>query len=123
MQKAVTPTIDVNQLRQRAREHIEEGAVTEGYEADRETVLKMLNDSLATEIVCVLRYRRHYFMARGIHSHAVAAGISGALERRAGACGPARRAHRATRRRTGFFARQPDQRSHAEYVEGPPLAT
>lgn len=72
MQKAATPTIDVNQLRQRARQHIEEGAVTEGYEADRETVLKMLNDSLATEIVCVLRYRRHYFMARGIHSQSVA---------------------------------------------------
>ncbi len=64
--------IDVKTLRQRARQHIEEGAVTEGYTADRDVVLKLLNDSLATEIVCVLRYRRHYFMARGIHSQAVA---------------------------------------------------
>jgi bacterioferritin len=63
---------NVQTLRQRAREHIEEGAVTAGYNADRKTVLKMLNDSLATEIVCVLRYRRHHFMARGIHSQAVA---------------------------------------------------
>ena len=63
---------DVQTLRQRARQHIEEGAVTAGYSADRKTVLKLLNDALATEIVCVLRYRRHYFMARGIHSQAVA---------------------------------------------------
>ena len=63
---------DVQTLRQRARQHIEEGAVTAGYTADRATVLKLLNDSLATEIVCVLRYRRHHFMARGIHSQAVA---------------------------------------------------
>ena len=46
--------------------------MTAGYSADRKTVLKLLNDALATEIVCVLRYRRHYFMARGIHSQAVA---------------------------------------------------
>jgi len=52
-------------LRERARRHIEQGAVTSGYGADREAVLKLLNDSLATEIVCVLRYRRHHFMARG----------------------------------------------------------
>jgi bacterioferritin len=63
---------NVQTLRQRAREHLEAGAVTAGYNADRKTVLKMLNDSLATEIVCVLRYRRHHFMARGIHSQAVA---------------------------------------------------
>jgi len=63
---------DVQTLRQRARQHIEEGAVTAGYTADRKTVLKLLNDALATEIVCVLRYRRHHFMARGIHSQAVA---------------------------------------------------
>jgi bacterioferritin len=64
---------DVKTLRLRARKHIEEGAVTAGYAADRETVLKLLNDSLATEIVCVLRYRRHHFMARGIHAQSIAA--------------------------------------------------
>jgi bacterioferritin len=63
---------DVATLRRQARKHIEEGAVTAGYAADRETVLKLLNEALATEIVCVLRYRRHYFMARGIHSKGVA---------------------------------------------------
>ena len=51
---------------------MEKGAVTEGYRADRETVVKILNEALATEIVCVLRYKRHYFMAAGIHAQAVA---------------------------------------------------
>jgi bacterioferritin len=64
---------DIKTLRERARKHIENGAVTEGYKADRETVLKLLNEALATEIVCVLRYKLHYFMAEGIHSQAVAA--------------------------------------------------
>jgi bacterioferritin len=59
-------------LRERARQDIEQGAVTAGYQADCQAVVNMLNDSLATEIVCVLRYRRHHFMARGIHSQAVA---------------------------------------------------
>ena len=64
---------DVKTLRQRARQHIENGAVTEGYKANRETVVKILNEALATEIVCVLRYKRHYYMATGIHAQAVAA--------------------------------------------------
>src|SRR5206468_12423145 len=64
---------DVQELRRRARQHIEEGAVTEGYRADRDTVNKLLNEALATEIVCVLRYKRHYFMAQGIHSDPIAA--------------------------------------------------
>src|SRR5947199_10808151 len=64
---------DVKTLRERARKHIEQGAVTEGYSADRETVIKVLNEALATEIVCVLRYRRHYFMASGINADSVAA--------------------------------------------------
>ena len=63
---------DVPTLRKRARQHVDDGAVTSGYNADRKTVLKLLNESLATEIVCVLRYRRHHFMAKGIHSKSVA---------------------------------------------------
>lgn len=63
---------DVKTLRERARQHIERGAVTAGYQADRATVLRLLNEALATEIVCVLRYRRHYFMANGINAQAVA---------------------------------------------------
>ena len=64
---------DIKTLRERARKHIEKGAVTEGYSADRDTVIKLLNEALATEIVCVLRYKRHYFMATGINADAVAA--------------------------------------------------
>ncbi len=64
---------DVKTLRARARKHIEQGAITESYRADRATVVKLLNDALATEIVCVLRYRRHHFMAAGINAEAVAA--------------------------------------------------
>jgi bacterioferritin len=63
---------DVETLRKRARQHIEQGAVTEGYQAHRETVVRILNEALATEIVCVLRYRRHHFMASGIHAQSVA---------------------------------------------------
>jgi bacterioferritin len=63
---------DIRALRERARRHIQQGAVTENYRADRETVIRVLNEALATEIVCVLRYKRHYFMASGIHAQAVA---------------------------------------------------
>ena len=63
---------DVKKLRDRARKHIENGAVTEGYRPDRDTVVRLLNEALATEIVCVLRYRRHHFMAAGIHAKAIA---------------------------------------------------
>ncbi len=62
---------DVVELRRRARREIEEGAVTPGYRADLESVVKILNIALATEIVCVLRYKRHYFMADGIHADPV----------------------------------------------------
>ena len=63
----------IKTLRSDARKNIELGAVTAGYKADRVEVLKQLNQALATELVCVLRYRRHYFMARGIHARGVAA--------------------------------------------------
>jgi len=64
---------DVEELRRRAREHMEMGAVTSAYRADRERVIKILNEVLATELVCVLRYKRHYYMATGIHAEPVAA--------------------------------------------------
>jgi bacterioferritin len=63
---------DIQTLRRRAREHIERGAVTEGYKADRDTVIRILNEALATEIVCVLRYKRHFFMASGLAADSVA---------------------------------------------------
>lgn len=64
---------DVATLRERARQNVENGAVTESYSADRETVLRLLNESLATELVCVLRYKRHYFMASGLKASVAAA--------------------------------------------------
>src|SRR6202140_4445378 len=64
---------DIQELHRRALQHMEQGAVTSGYNADRETVIRILNEVLATEIVCVLRYKRHYYMSTGIHAQAVAA--------------------------------------------------
>jgi bacterioferritin len=63
---------DVQELRRRAREHIRQGAVTPNYEGDVQASIRILNEALATEIVCVLRYKNHYFTATGIHSEAVA---------------------------------------------------
>ena len=63
---------DIKEIRRRARQHMENGAVTDSYKADRETVLRLLNEALATEIVCVLRYKRHHFMARGLNAQSVA---------------------------------------------------
>jgi len=65
--------IDLEKIKERARAHMSEGAVTESYGADREAVLKVLNEVLATEIVCSLRYRNNYLVAQGIHAEAVAA--------------------------------------------------
>jgi bacterioferritin len=112
---------DIKTLRERARQHIENGAVTEGYKADRETVIKLLNDALATEIVCVLRYRRHYFMASGIHAESVAAEFLQHSNEEQGHADQI--AHRIVQ-----LQGEPDlnpqglmTRSHAEYVEGETL--
>jgi len=113
---------DVEGLRVRARQHIEEGAVTSGYSAHRKTILKRLNDALATETVCVLRYRRHHFMARGIHSQTVAAEfLAHSNEEQMHADQLAARIVQ--------LGGEPDfapdtlaSRSHAEYVEGRSLA-
>ena len=64
---------DIQTIRRRAREHMERGAVTDTYTLDRETVLKLLNEALATEIVCVLRYKAHHYLASGINAKSVAA--------------------------------------------------
>lgn len=64
---------DIANIRQRARKDIDKGAITAGYSADRETVIKLLNQALATELVCVLRYKYHYYMASGINSQAIKA--------------------------------------------------
>ena len=112
---------DIKELRRRAREHISQGAVTPGYHADRETVVKLLNEALATEIVCVLRYKRHHFMAKGIHAEGVAAEF---LEH---AQDEQQHADQIAGRITQLGG-EPDfspdglaTRSHAEYVEGDSL--
>ena len=64
---------DIQSIRRRAREHIARGAVTDSYKADRQIVLKLLNEALATEIICVLRYKAHHYMASGINAKSVAA--------------------------------------------------
>jgi len=70
--KAVPVLNDSASLRDRAREDMESGAITPGYGADRKAVIKLLNEALATELVCVLRYRRHHFMASGLSAKGVA---------------------------------------------------
>jgi bacterioferritin len=62
---------DIAEIRRRARQHITEGAVTFNYGAEREVLLRLLNESLASELVCVLRYRRHYCMATGSVAEAI----------------------------------------------------
>ena len=112
---------DIKTLRKRARQHIEQGAVTEGYKADRKTVIKVLNDSLATEIVCVLRYRRHYFMATGIHAEGVAAEfLQHATEEQGHADQIAQRIVQLGGE-PNFNPEGLLSRSHAEYVEGDTL--
>jgi bacterioferritin len=115
------PLTDIKTLRARARQHIEKGAVTAGYAADRAQVLKMLNEALATEIVCVLRYKRHYFMAAGIHAASVAAEfLEHANEEMAHADLIAKRIIE-LRGEPNFSPDGLSDRSHAEYVEGDSL--
>ncbi len=112
---------DVEELRRRARQHIQEGAVTAGYGADRDRVISVLNEALATEIVCVLRYKRHYFMATGIHANAVAQEFQ---EHAAEEQGHADRIAGRITQLGGEPNFNPDglsSRSHSEYVEGESL--
>src|SRR4030095_14564354 len=109
---------DVTTLRARARKHMEKGAVTESYKADLKTVLKILNEALATEIICVLRYKRHYYMATGINAPQVAAEF---LEHANDEQGHADRLAQRIVQLGGEPNFNPEgllTRSHAEYVEG-----
>jgi len=112
---------DVKELRRRAREHIQDGAVTAGYGADPAKVVSILNQALATEIVCILRYKRHYFMATGIHANAVAEEFA---EHAAEEQGHADRiAGRITQLggEPNFNPEGLATRSHSQYVEGASL--
>jgi bacterioferritin len=112
---------DIQEIRRRARKHIEKGAVTESYKPDLETSLRVLNEALATEIVCVLRYKRHHFMASGIHAQAVAAEF---LEHASEEQGHADQIAARIIQLNGEPNFNPDgllMRSHSEYVEGQTL--
>src|SRR5207237_2577425 len=111
-------TADIHEIRKRARQHIENGAVTEGYRADRDTVVRVLNEALATEIVCVLRYKFHHYMASGIHAQAVAEEF---LEHSQEEQEHADRIAERITQLDGTPNFNPDgllTRSHSEYVEG-----
>jgi len=112
---------DIKLIRERARQHIEQGAVTAGYSADLGTVVRLLNEALATEIVCVLRYKRHYFMATGINAQGIAQEfLQHANEEQAHADQIAQRIVQLG----GEPNLSPEgmlTRSHAEYVEGETL--
>src|SRR5580704_4297870 len=112
---------DVAELRRRAREHIEKGAVTSSYGCDRATVIDLLNQALATEIVCVLRYKRHYYMATGIHAQAVAAEFLEHAEEEQGHADLV--AERITQLggEPNFNPDGMTSRSHSEYSEGTTL--
>jgi bacterioferritin len=121
-EKTQGPNPSVAEIRKHARANVENGAITEGYRADREAVLKRLNESLATEIVCVLRYKRHYYMASGIHAQTAATEF---LEHATTEQIHADRIAERIMQLGGEPDLNPDtltSRSHAEYVEGSNLA-
>ena len=112
---------DIKELRRRARQHIMEGAVTPEYKGDRQAVVRILNEALATEIVCVLRYKHHHYMAKGIHSQAVAEEF---LEHANEEQGHADMIAERIVQLDGAPNFSPDgmlSRSHSEYVEGETL--
>ncbi len=112
---------DIKTIRARARRNIEQGAITDTYRADRETVVKLLNEALATEIICVLRYRRHHFMAVGINAEAVAAEfLVHANEEQQHADQIAQRIVQ-LQGEPNFSPEGLASRAHAEYVEGEDL--
>jgi bacterioferritin len=109
---------DIQTLRDRARKKIEEGPITSAYGADQDRVIQVLNEALATEIVCYLRYKRHYFTARGIHSQAV---VGEFLQHATEELGHADQlATRITQLQgePNFDPEGLTSRSHAEYSEG-----
>ncbi|MEO7073370.1 MAG: ferritin-like domain-containing protein [Rhodanobacter sp.] len=113
---------DIENIRRRARENIDKGAMTAGYSADRETVVRLFNEALATELVCVLRYKYHYYMASGINSQAIKAEfLEHANEEQAHADLLAERITQLEGKPNLSPVGLLD-RSHADYVEGVDLA-
>ena len=109
---------DVETLRRRAREQIDQGPITDAYGADRERVVQVLNEVLATEIVCWLRYKRHYYMAAGLHAGPVAAEFLEHANEEAGHADMVAARITQLRGEPDFSPEGLATRSHAEYVEG-----
>lgn len=112
---------DIAAIRKRARQHITDGAVTPSYDADRETVLKLLNEALATEIVCTLRYRRHYFMAEGILAESIKQEFLKHAQEEQGHADQIAERIVQLGGEPNFDPTGLTARSHAEYVEGDSL--
>lgn len=109
---------DIKELRRRARQKIDQGPVTEGYKADRQKVISVLNEVLATELVCVLRYKRHYYMASGINAEPIAQEfLQHANEEQMHADQVAQRITQ-LQGEPNFDPEGLATRSHSEYVEG-----
>ena len=114
-------TMDVKKIRERARQQMEKGAMTSGYKAKADVVLRLLNEALATELVCTMRYRRHYFMAKGIHSDSVKSEfLQHANEEQIHADGLAERIVQLGGE-PNFSPEGILDRSHSEYAEGTTL--
>ncbi len=112
---------DIERIRREAREHLEQGPITDAYGADRERVVEVLNTVLATELVCVLRYKRHYYMASGLNAAPVAAEfLQHATDEQGHADQVAMRITQLDGK-PNFDPHGLADRSHADYVEGDTL--
>jgi bacterioferritin len=112
---------DVQTLRDRARAEVDQGPITEAYGADRDRVIEVLNSALATELVCVLRYKRHYYMASGLSSEGVAAEFLQHANEEQGHADQIAARIRQLQGEPDFNPSTLTSRSHAEYVEGKTL--
>jgi bacterioferritin len=112
---------DIQTLRERARAKMEEGPITSSYGADRHKVIDVLNEALATEIVCVLRYKRHYFMADGLNAGPIAAEFLQHANEEMGHADQIALRITQLQGAPNFNPAGITDRSHAEYVEGTTL--
>lgn len=109
---------DITTIRAQARENLAEGAVTSGYKADRLAVVEMLNAALATELVCVLRYQNHYYLASGLNAQAAASEFLEHARQEQEHAGQLAERIVQLGGKPGFAPENLIERSHAEYVEG-----
>jgi bacterioferritin len=114
-------TADIERIRREAREHIEQGPITDAYGADRERVVEVLNTVLATELVCVLRYKRHYYMASGLNAAPVAAEFLQHANDEQGHADQVAMRITQLDGQPNFDPHGLADRSHADYVEGDTL--